>query len=346
MEVLWFLLLAFLLVGYVLLDGYDLGAGSLHLMLTRNDSERKQVLASVAPFWDANEVWLISAGGTLFSTFPAVYANSFGGFYLPLMIVLWLLILRACSIDFRNHVDSPIWAPIWDAGFAFSSLLLALFFGVALGNVLRGVPIEESGQFFLPLWTTFSPFSPEAGILDWYTILVGALAVGSIVLHGALWIHFKVEGDLSQRARTLASRLIPAVAMIFLGATIATFIVQPQAALNLNRAPWGVIFPSAALVSLGASWFYLRRPQRELHAFMGSSAFLFASLAAAAFTLFPLILPSTRADRWSLSIYNSNAGEYSMKAALYWWIPGMTLAVAYSVFSHWYFKAKVPQVQS
>jgi cytochrome d oxidase, subunit II (cydB) len=176
METLWFCLLALLLAGYVLLDGYDLGVGALHLALARSERERRQSLAAIAPFWDANEVWLITAGGTLFFSFPRLYASSFSGFYLPLMIVLWLLIVRGISIEFRNHLTSPTWAPAWDAGFAFSSALLIVFFGVALGNLLRGVPLDASGEFFIPLWTDFR-LGGSIGILDWYTSLTGFFAL-------------------------------------------------------------------------------------------------------------------------------------------------------------------------
>src|SRR5579863_1798614 len=149
MEAIWFCLVALILAGYVALDGYDLGAGIVHLFVARSDSERRRVLQSIGPFWDGNEVWLIAGGGTLLFAFPALYASSFSGFYLPLMIVLWLLILRGISIEFRNHVQSLVWQPLWDAVFAGASAMLAVFFGAALGNVVRGVPLNAAGEFFL-----------------------------------------------------------------------------------------------------------------------------------------------------------------------------------------------------
>src|SRR5437899_664467 len=155
MGTLWFCLVALMIAVYVLLDGFDLGAGAIHLFVARTDEERRQVLASVGPVWDGNEVWLIAAGGTLYFAFPALYASAFSGFYLPLMIVLWLLILRGASIEFRNHIKSAVWDPLWDFLFCTSSLLLAVFFGAALGNVVRGVPLDASGYFFEPLWTNF-----------------------------------------------------------------------------------------------------------------------------------------------------------------------------------------------
>src|SRR5271166_2954544 len=140
---------------YAVLDGFDMGVGIVYLFVARTDAERRRMLGSIGPVWDGNEVWLIAAGGTLFFAFPSAYASGFSGFYLPLIMVLWLLILRGTAVEFRNHIVSPVWTPFWDVVFAGASAMLALFFGAALGNVLRGIPIDASGNFFLPLWTNF-----------------------------------------------------------------------------------------------------------------------------------------------------------------------------------------------
>src|SRR6185295_3954558 len=182
MGTLWFCLVALMITAYVLLDGFDLGAGAIHLLVAKTDDERRQVLASVGPVWDGNEVWLLASGGTLYFAFPALYASSFSGFYLPLMIVLWLLILRGISIEFRSHINSLAWYPLWDAVFAGSSALLAIFFGAALGNVVRGVPLDRAGEFFLPLWTDFTA-GKNTGILDWYTILIAVAALLTLAMH-------------------------------------------------------------------------------------------------------------------------------------------------------------------
>src|SRR5713101_4105950 len=175
---------------YVVLDGFDLGAGIVHLLIARTDGERRQVIGSIGPVWDGNEVWLLAAGGTLFFAFPSLYASSFSGFYLPLMIVLWLLMLRGISIEFRNHVAGSVWGPFWDAVFCASSTLLPVFLGAALGNVVRGVPLDAQGRFFEPLWTDFTT-RPPTGILDWYTVLAGLSALAALAAHGALWITLK-----------------------------------------------------------------------------------------------------------------------------------------------------------
>src|SRR6202795_2087723 len=206
METLWFCLVAVMLALYVLLDGFDLGAGAVHFLVAKTDEERRQVLASICPVWDGNEVWLLAAAGTLYFAFPALYASSFSGFYLPLMMVLWLLILRGTSIEFRNHIKSPIWIPFWDFFFSVSSLLLAIFFGAALANVVRGVPLDQSGYFFEPLWTNFR-LSEQTGILDWYTILVGVQALLVLMMHGSLWVRWKTSGAVNGRARELSGRV-------------------------------------------------------------------------------------------------------------------------------------------
>src|SRR6266403_1261646 len=205
METIWFWLVAFMIAAYVVLDGFDLGAGILHLLIARTEPERQVVLRAIGPVWDGNEVWLIAAGGTLYFAFPALYASAFSGFYLPLMMVLWLLILRGASIEFRNHIKSAVWDPLWDFLFCASSLLLAIFFGAALANVARGVPLDASGYFFEPLWTNLR-LGDETGILDWYTILVGMLALLALMMHGGLWVQVKTSGELSARAGRLAGR--------------------------------------------------------------------------------------------------------------------------------------------
>ena len=341
MEVLWFFLVGFLFMGYVLLDGYDLGTGALHLYLAKTDGERKQNLAAIAPFWDANEVWLLAGGGTLYFAFPPVYASGFSGFYLPLMVVLWLFILRAISIDFRNHVKSPVWTPLWDAGFMASSALLALFFGVALGNVLRGVPIDGKGEFFLPLWTNFRTTGADIGILDWYTVLVGVFAMLAIFMHGATWVFFKVAGPVGARARSAALVLLPFIGFLFIAVTFATFQVQPQAGANLNSAPWGLIFPAGAVAAVAVCFVFLRR-NNSLRAFLASCGFLLMMLGTAAFTLFPYVLPSNISAEAGLTVYNSNPGPYGLRIGLMWWIPGMLLALGYTVFTHLHFSEKIP----
>src|SRR5450756_462005 len=206
MGTIWFWIVALMLAAYVVFDGFDLGVGIVYLLVSRNESERSQAIHSIGPVWDGNEVWLLAAGGTLFFAFPLLYATAFSGFYLPLMIVLWLIILRGISIELRGHSADKLWRTFFEGLFCLASALLAIFFGAALGNVVRGVPIGPDGYFFLPLWTNLR-MGPNPGILDWYTILAGVLALSALSLHGALYLVLKTQAALAERAATLAKKV-------------------------------------------------------------------------------------------------------------------------------------------
>jgi len=340
MEILWFCLVAVMITGYVVLDGFDLGAGMIHLFTAKTDAERRQVIKSIGPVWDGNEVWLLAGGGTLYFAFPSLYASSFSGFYLPLMVVLWLLILRAVSIEFRNHVDSPAWKPLWDAGFAGGSTLLAVFYGAALGNVVRGVPLDQEGYFFLPLWTDFR-LGREVGILDWYTILVGVFAALTLGMHGALWVSYKTEGDLQGRARRCARVCGYGTVVMTILVTLATFLIQPQVPSNFRAHPWGYVFPALALAGLYGALRYGQASGSELKAFLFSCLYIAGMLTSAAFGVFPYVLPSNTSPDLGLTVYNSAASSYGLKVGLAWWIPGMILATGYFVFLYRRFAGKV-----
>src|ERR1700760_4993130 len=246
METIWFVLVAVMVAMYVLLDGFDLGAGAIHFLVAKTREERRQVIASIGPVWDGNEVWLLAAGGTLYFAFPALYASSFSGFYLPLMMVLWLLILRGAAVEFRNHITSPVWMPFWDFTFSMASVLLAIFLGAALGNVVRGVPLDASGYFFEPLWTNWR-LGERTGILDWYTVLVGVEALLALMMHGALWVQLKTEGDVNKRAGKVAGLCWWGV-LVFTGlVTAITFTVQPQVIANFKTWPIGLVLPLLAV---------------------------------------------------------------------------------------------------
>ena len=335
MEITWFCLVAVMIAIYVVLDGFDLGAGIIHLMVARTNAERRTVLRSIGPVWDGNEVWLLAGGGTLYFAFPALYASSFSGFYLPLMMVLWLLILRAISIEFRNHIDSRVWQPLWDVVFSGASALLAVFFGAALGNVVRGVPLDTTGGFFLPLWTDFTP-GRDAGILDWYTVTVGVAALLTLTVHGALWVAMKTEGPVEERARRVAARVWWGVAAATVLITLASFAIQPQLRLSFDAQPWGYIFPLLALVGLIGM-----RLMRGAQAFLCSGLFIIGMLTSAAFGVFPYVLPSNADPTMGLTVYNAAAPAYGLKVGLAWFIPGMLLATGYFVYVYRHFAGKV-----
>jgi cytochrome d ubiquinol oxidase subunit II len=341
METIWFFLVAAMIAVYVILDGFDLGAGIVHLLVARTDSDRRAVLASIGPVWDGNEVWLLAGGGTLYFAFPALYASGFSGFYLPLMIVLWLLILRGISIEFRNHVRSLVWQPLWDAVFAGSSALLALFFGAALGNVVRGVPLDRAGEFFLPLWTDFMPDRGAAGILDWYTVLVAVAALAALTVHGALWIALKTEGQLERRARRLAGAVWWLLLLLVMAITLASFRLQPHLKESFAARPWGYLFPLSALAGLVGI-----RILKGGEAFLGSCLFLFGMLTSVAFGLYPDVLPSNADPALSLSIYNAAAPRYGLTVGLYWFIPGILLAIGYFIYTYSHSSGKVTAGES
>ncbi len=335
---LWFCLIAAMLAAYVVFDGFDLGAGVLHLALARTDAERRLVLRTIGPVWDGNEVWLLAAGGALFFAFPSVYASAFSGFYLPLMIVLWLLMLRGIAIELRSHVDGPVWRPLWDATFGLSSLLLVVFFGVALGNVVRGVPLEPHGRFFVPLWTSFRP-GPDPGVLDTYTLLVGASALATISMHGALWIALKTGGDLRARARRTVDFVWWAVAALTVVLTLVTMRVQPQVAASLAGRPWGYVFPVIALAGLVAVLWFTAHEQ-DAAAFLASSAHIAGMMSSAAFGLYPYVLPACTDPSLGLTVHNAAAPAGGLETGLLWWIPGMALVAVYFYVAYRRFSGK------
>src|SRR5262245_48330406 len=250
MEITWFVLMAMMLTAYTVLDGFDFGAGIVHRFVARSEDERALVLASIGPVWDGNEVWLIAAGGVLVFAFPRAYAAAFSGFYLPLMIVLWLLVLRGVAIEFRSREASLLWRSFFDALFVFASVVLALVLGVSLGNVLRGVPLDAGGYFGAPLFTT-SAAGGRTGAIDWYTLLVGALALAMLGLHGALYLQLKTTGPVHDRSAALIRRGWPIVLVLVVAVTIATAHLQPVLVERVKARPWLWPLPLLGLAGLG-----------------------------------------------------------------------------------------------
>jgi cytochrome d ubiquinol oxidase subunit II len=340
METVWFAIIAFMLAAYVVLDGFDLGAGVVHLWVARTDAERGTVVKSIGPVWDGNEVWLIAVGGALFCAFPRLYAESFSGFYLPLMIVLYLLMGRGIALEFRKHVEGPVWKPFWDVVFSVSSALLTIFLGAALGNVVRGVPMDAEGRFFGPLWTDFRP-GRESGILDWYTVLVGLLSCAALSMHGALWIALKTEGELQARARRASGLLWIATAALTALVTFFSFRVQPHLWERLSGAPWGGIFAVAALAGLGGARGFGARG-RDLPAFLASCAFLAGMIASVSFTMWPYVLPACTEPSRGLTVWNAAAEPRALRTGLAWMVPGLVLVTAAFSFLYRHFAGKVP----
>ena len=339
MESLWFILVALMLTAYAVLDGFDLGAGIINFAVAKTHDERRLVLRSIGPVWDGNEVWLLAAAGALYFAFPLLYASSFSGFYLPLMIVLWLLMLRGIGVEMRSHVGDPLWWSFFDFVFSFASILLAIFFGAAIGNVVRGVPLGADGYFFEALWTSFR-VDQNPGILDWYTVLTGLLALVTLSVHGANFVAWKTEGDVNTRARNVARFAWLLLVLVTLASLIATLYIRPQVLNNFRIRPWGWVIPVLVLGSLAAIRYYHSKA-RDRAAFLSSTVYISAMLGGAAFAMYPYLLPATTNESYSLTIYNAKTGAYSLKVGLAWWLIGMSLAVAYFTFLYWSFRGKV-----
>jgi cytochrome d ubiquinol oxidase subunit II len=339
MGFIWFWLVAVMIVGYVVLDGFDLGVGVLHLFLVRNEAERKATLASIGPVWDGNEVWLLAGGGTLYFAFPLLYASAFSGFYLPLMIVLWLLILRGVSLELRNHLDMGVWQTLLDGVFGLSSALLTIFYGAALANVLRGVPLQADGYFFLPLWTNWQP-GPMPGILDWYTVIGGLVALVALTMHGALWLTLKTSGELEQRARNVVTPLWFALTGLTALSLFATIVVRRASLDNYFHYPVTFVVPAGVVASLALILLWNRNAQ-PLKAFLASCTYLFFMLAGACWGVYPSLLPSTTGAANDITLSRALSGPHTLSVGLAWWVIGMALAMGYVVFVYSRFKGKV-----
>jgi cytochrome bd ubiquinol oxidase subunit II len=338
MGFIWFWLVAVMIVGYVVLDGFDLGVGVLHLFLVRNEAERRATLASIGPVWDGNEVWLLAGGGTLYFAFPLLYASAFSGFYLPLMIVLWLLVLRGVSLELRNHIDVGVWIALLDGVFGLSSALLTIFYGAALANVLRGVPLRADGYFFLPLWTNWAP-GVSPGILDWYTVIGGLVALVALTLHGALWLAIKTSGEIEQRARRIVNPLWLLLAALTIVSLIATIAVRPASLDNYYRYPFTFVVPVGVVASLAAIRIWNRKSQ-PVKAFLASCVYLFFMLAGACWGVYPALLPATTGADRDITLSRAISGPHTLSVGLVWWSIGMTMAVGYVVFVYSRFKGK------
>jgi cytochrome bd ubiquinol oxidase subunit II len=323
MATVWFCFLALMITLYVVLDGFDLGVGALHLMLAKTPEEREQATAAIGPVWNGNEVWLIAGGGVLFLAFPKAYAGAFSGLYFGLIIVLWLLVGRGLALELRHQIHHPLWEAACDAVFCLSSAALALVFGVALGNVVRGVPLGPDGYFSLPLFHT----------LNWYALLIGVFGLVVLCGQGASFLAFRGAGDFALRAQAAARRIVPAEALLFLALIGPTYAVRHEMLTNLTGHPWRLIFPALAVGSL-AAMIAMHARERWLAAFVSSSLFIVGLLTTMAAGLYPNVLPARDNHPNGLTVHNAAAGHHALVTALVWWPLGMALAAVYFVFAY------------
>lgn len=336
MDSLWFYLIAGMLAIYVILDGFDFGVGVLHLLVARTPRERSVSLGSIAPLWDGNEVWLVAAGGTLVGAFPALYAATFSGFYLPFMVTLWLLVLRALTIELQHHIEDGMWRAFCDYVFSLSSLLLALVLGAALANLIRGLPLDADGRFFLPLWTDWVPWG-RVGVLDFYTATVGVTAVIVLAQHGAAWLLREVDAaadlDLIGRVQRVRRPLFAASLALVLVSTGLTFWIQPRALSNLSSHPWCLAAP--LLVALGFAVLGRSCTGDKMdgcrNAFAGSVLLLLGLMGSALVAIAPFAVPAANGSHGGgLTPGDLAASATTLSSMLMWWVPGIAIASTYT----------------
>jgi cytochrome d ubiquinol oxidase subunit II len=329
LNIIWFLLVAVLLIGYAILDGFDLGVGVLHLF-TKNEEEKRINLNAIGPVWDGNEVWLLTGGGALFAAFPIVYATVFSGFYLALMLLLLALIFRAVSFEFRGKVQSEKWKKTWDAAFGLGSLLPALLFGVAIGNILRGIPIDQNGMF------TGNFF----GLLNPYSILVGLLSLVLFTMHGTIYMTMKSNGNQLERMKNIAPRLWIAFVVLYVLATLYSFF---EAGYLFESVLSNVLFWILFILMLVAI-IYLPvalKSEKFGRAFFTSAFTIACMMGLMAVSLFPRLVPSVTDLAYSLTIYNASSTQRTLFTMLIIALIGMPFVIGYTIFIYRAFKGKV-----
>jgi cytochrome d ubiquinol oxidase subunit II len=329
LQVVWFLLIGVLLTAYAILDGFDLGAGFCHF-LTKKTSERRAILSSIGPIWDGNEVWLLTGGGALFAAFPEVYATVFSALYLPLMLILFALIFRAVAIGFRNEVDSDGWRARWDAAFSVGSILPALLFGVALGNILRGLPLDESKTF---VGTFF-------GLLNPYALLIGLLGLAMLATHGAAYLALKTEGELAARARRWVRGSWVAYLVLFILSVVAAAVTQGQLLANYEAVPWLWLVPLFALASVFLIGVFNAKGD-ERKTFVTSALSIAGLMGMCGVGLFPNLVPALGNPELSLTVANASSSPLTLKVMLIVALIGVPLVLAYTVWMYKIFSGKV-----
>jgi len=310
MPALWFSIVTFMLIMYAILDGFDLGAGVIHLFLARRENERRSVLAAAGPFWDGNEVWLLLAGGAVYCAFPALYLSY--GFYPLAIVLLWLLILRGISTEFRARTESALWRRLLDVSFGLSSLLLMVGLGAAVGCVIRGVP----------------PTS-ESRITNWLPVLCGISGLAVLTLQSAAWMALKSGGELQTRCRSLASRMWWVVLFCYAGVTAVSFAVQPHLLDNLQTYSWISVFAVVTLAGLIGARLSMS-VGFDLGTFASVSCLIAGLISSAAAGQFPYLLNQ---GHHSLTVYNAGSDHLQLASSAIWWAPAFLLAIGYNVTS-------------
>ncbi len=329
LNIVWFILVGVLLAGYAILDGFDLGIGILHPFV-KGDMNRRIMINSIGPVWDGNEVWLVTGGGALFAAFPDVYATVFSGFYLAIMLIIVVIIFRAVAIEFRSKNPSPVWRTTWDWAFSISSLLIALLFGVALGNIILGIPIGPDKE----------PQLQFLSILNPYAILVGITTVALFTMHGAIYGVLKTEGELQKTIKSWVNNTIIFFVITYVTTTMATLIYVPHMIDSFKDQP---LFFVVALLNMLAIANIPREIYNgnELRAFFSSAASIAALLALFAIGIFPNVVASTINPEYSLTVFNAASSQKTLEIMFIMALIGIPFVLAYTISIYWIFRGKV-----
>jgi cytochrome d ubiquinol oxidase subunit II len=335
----WYGILSFMLVVFIVLEGFDVGAGMLQFLAGKTDAEHRTVIAAIGPLWSWHEVWLVAFGGTLLLAFPNILAAAFAGFYLAFFLLLWALILRGISIEISGHLAEPLWRVAWHTIFVFSNGLLAVLIGAALGNILRGVPIGPDGKFALPFFTNFTP-NGTVGILDWYTVSVAVFIVVTFAAHGANGLVQRTEGAVNERSLKLAKWLWPTVMVLLVIISGETYVVRPEIFSKMVVNPFAWLGLAGVFGGLLAVFFGLAK-KRGPFLLAGSALFIAGLMVAGAAGAFPIMLHSTLDPQYSLSAYQNAAAGHGLAIALVWWPVAMLMSIGYFIFIFRYYSGKV-----
>jgi cytochrome d ubiquinol oxidase subunit II len=325
----WFAILGVLLAGYAILDGFDLGVGILHLSVQR-DQDRRILMNAIGPLWDGNEVWLVTFGGALFAAFPEAYATAFSAYYLPFMVLLFALIFRAVSMEFRSKRESPRWRQAWDVAFCAASTLATFLFGVAVGGMMRGLPVGPDGEFQGTLLDLVHP----------YALVVGLMAVALFAMHGSIYLYLKTEGELQERIHRWMWRTFFGFLVLYLLTTVLTFYTLPTAIENFRYVPaaWGVAILTALALANIPRAIHHRRPG---YAFFSSACTIAALVFFMKMAMAPNLVTSTLDPAYSLTIRNASSSSTTLGIMAVIAAIGMPFVLAYTGLVYWVFRGKV-----
>ena len=329
LNTIWFVLVGALFTGYAILDGFDLGVGALHLF-TKTDKERRLMLNAIGPVWDGNEVWLVTGGGALFAAFPMAYATVFSGFYMAFMLFLFGLIFRAVAIEFRSKRPSARWRRTWDISFSLSSILSSLIVGIALGNIILGIPLNAEHEFIGTFW----------GLLNPYALLIGITTVALFMMHGSIYTVLKTEGELHDRVRGWVNNTIIFFILCYVTTTMATLMYLPHMLEYFKQFPALFAIPFLNMLAIANIPREILKGS-DFRAFLSSCAAMMALMAIFGIGIFPNLVYSNPIAENSLNIYNAASSAKTLKIMLTIAIMGIPIVIAYTVSIYWIFRGKV-----